>query len=155
EGAVQSEPVARGTACGSGGFCTGAGACGVCLPGQKRCDEAGLSVCSEAGQWDKGAACPPTQAMCSADAKGNGVCCAVGEPAAGRERTCARASDGAVRCWGSDGGGRLTGAPSPVAGVAGATLIAHGEAHGCALLGDGSVRCWGRNDSGQLGDGTI
>lgn len=83
------------------------------------------------------------------------------EIAAGKNFTCARTSDGAVRCWGQNSFGQLGDGtfeperevPGLVKGIAGALEIAAGEAHACARLGDGSVRCWGLNDSGQLGNG--
>ncbi len=76
--------------------------------------------------------------------------------------TCARLTDGTVRCWGGDtfgqvGDGAVAAArPRPVtvvdlSGVAGLTA---GAGHTCAVLTDGTARCWGRNEFGELGDGT-
>ncbi len=81
---------------------------------------------------------------------------------AGRAHTCALASGGAARCWGSNsngqlGNGDLVGqlAPTGVAGLsAGAQAIASGTNHSCAVNAGGAAQCWGQNSSGQLGDGT-
>jgi alpha-tubulin suppressor-like RCC1 family protein len=75
--------------------------------------------------------------------------------------SCARHTDGVVRCVGSHDsigtGPRELGAtynPAPVIGVANAIELDVGESHSCAALADGTSRCWGHNDRGQLGDGT-
>ncbi|MBI5515244.1 MAG: chromosome condensation regulator RCC1 [Deltaproteobacteria bacterium] len=75
--------------------------------------------------------------------------------------TCARLSDGTVRCWGHGDYGQLGDgmtldrlAPVPVTGLSGVTEISAGESHTCVRLGDYSIRCWGLNFHGQLGDGT-
>ena len=80
--------------------------------------------------------------------------------AAGVAHSCARVSDGTVRCWGSNasgqlGNGTLVSSTLPVVatGVAGATQITAGERFTCAVVA-GRVNCWGLNASGQLGDGT-
>lgn len=87
------------------------------------------------------------------------------------EHTCARLSDGGVKCWGR--GGRLglgdpwtrgddpieMGDNLPVLDLgAGLTATAIGSATGpftCAVLNDGSLKCWGLNDKGQLGLGDV
>ncbi|HEU4412863.1 MAG TPA: hypothetical protein VFS43_46915 [Polyangiaceae bacterium] len=92
--------------------------------------------------------------------------------ALGAWHSCARLSDGDVRCWGHNDFGQLgngmiateppLGALTPVAvlqspggpPLTGALALALGSAHSCALLGGGDVRCWGYNSSGQLGNGT-
>ncbi|MFP5363580.1 MAG: hypothetical protein ACLGI5_12725 [Thermoleophilia bacterium] len=88
--------------------------------------------------------------------------------AAGDFHNCAILDDGAVRCWGYGGNGRLgyagtdsigddetPGSVGPVALGPGRTAraITAGDHHSCALLDDGSVRCWGQSESGQLGYG--
>jgi alpha-tubulin suppressor-like RCC1 family protein len=78
--------------------------------------------------------------------------------------TCAVLTDGALRCWGSNGSGQLGDGSRrtrtrPVAVTvlpAGAVVsaVALGERHTCALAG-GAVYCWGANDSAQLGIGAL
>ena len=88
---------------------------------------------------------------------------------AGTVHTCALLNDGAVRCWGFGGDGRLgyanTGAigddepPGSVGPVElgdgrTAKAITAGRAHTCAVLDGGMVRCWGFGFDGRLGYGT-
>src|SRR6266513_2879410 len=90
----------------------------------------------------------------------NGVAAVAG----GGFHTCARFSDGRLRCWGRNSEGQL-GDPAftdwasptsvPVAGITTATGVTGGGYHTCAVLQNGTVRCWGQNDYGQLGDGSI
>lgn len=81
--------------------------------------------------------------------------------------TCARKSDGKVRCWGDNGAGQLGDGisfdagprparlvPQDVAGVGDAIELATGLSHACAIRRAGTVTCWGINLFGQLGDGT-
>jgi len=82
--------------------------------------------------------------------------------AAGYEHTCARLSNGTVRCWGRNTFGQLghnigfrRAIPTPVANLSEpATSLAAGQSHTCALVNNGTVYCWGRNNWGQLGNGT-
>ena len=83
------------------------------------------------------------------------------EIAAGQNHSCARLTDGSVKCWGSNAYGLLgdnttTDRHTPVAvqGISNATAITAGDFHNCARLTDGSVKCWGYNGLGQLGDNT-
>ena len=69
--------------------------------------------------------------------------------APGRNKVCARLTNGKIDCW---GGG--SNAVSEVAGITGATALASGTKHFCAIAGT-SVTCWGDNASGQLGNGSI
>jgi alpha-tubulin suppressor-like RCC1 family protein len=69
--------------------------------------------------------------------------------AAGEVFSCARLSDGSVRCW-----GRGDAKPKPVPELTKATSISVGSELACAVLADGSARCWGMAERGQLGDGT-
>lgn len=83
--------------------------------------------------------------------------------AVGSAHSCARVSDGSVRCWGQNLDGQLgdgtttqQAAPVLVQGLAGVnvTAVVAGGGHTCARSGDGAMRCWGDNGAGQLGDGT-
>jgi alpha-tubulin suppressor-like RCC1 family protein len=87
----------------------------------------------------------------------------------GGAHTCARLTDGSLRCWGRNSSGQLGDGtltrrlvPAKVRASAasfltGVSFVTAGEAHTCAFLGTGSavrVRCWGANASGQLGMNT-
>ncbi len=84
----------------------------------------------------------------------------------GYSHSCAIVDNGSVRCWGSNGFGRLgypglsmvgdNEDPASVGAVdlgpgRTATAISAGATSTCAVLDDASVRCWGQNDDGELG----
>jgi alpha-tubulin suppressor-like RCC1 family protein len=86
----------------------------------------------------------------------------------GYRHTCARKSDGTVRCWGrnslaqlgdgvpldaGDGGRPDITRAQLVPGLSGVTAVAAGDNHTCARKSDGAVACWGYNYYGQLGNG--
>ena len=90
--------------------------------------------------------------------------------AAGYRHTCARLDNGAVKCWGRNGLGRLglgdtenrgdgsgeMGDSLPAVNLGTgrtASAIAGGDGHTCALLDNATVKCWGNGASGQLGLG--
>ncbi len=79
---------------------------------------------------------------------------------AGLQSTCAIRSDGAVLCWGYNGGALLGGSTSsghPIVTVRGLSNIATlgvGLGNQCAAVDEGTPYCWGTNELGQLGDGT-
>lgn len=94
--------------------------------------------------------------------------------AAGRF-TCARLSNGTVRCWGFNLRGQLgdgmeshgttcrattaeqgdcSETPVEVSGITDATALSAGGQHACVLRASGEAWCWGYNDTRQLGDGT-
>ncbi len=60
------------------------------------------------------------------------------------QSTCARQSDGIVRCDGVDSGGGET-EPPPIA----LDAFDLGSYHGCGLRPDGDLECWGSDDEGQ------
>jgi len=82
---------------------------------------------------------------------------------AGTGFTCARKSDGTVRCWGLNGSGQLGDgtftnprfSPVSVIGLNDATRIVAGATHACAVRGNGAMACWGNNNQGQLGTGNL
>ncbi|MEZ4312289.1 MAG: hypothetical protein R3F14_30030 [Polyangiaceae bacterium] len=102
---------------------------------------------------------------CGASCDGAGACRTVESVTAGYLHTCARLSDGALKCWGGAGSLQyLLGSEVPSGGVvtvagidgllAASTDVSAGETHSCAVLSNGAVRCWGAGATGQLGDGT-
>lgn len=75
--------------------------------------------------------------------------------------TCARLSDGTLRCWGEGANGQLgdgtvlvQSTPVSVSGMSTATQVSSGTSHSCARLSDSTIKCWGLNRDGQIGDGT-
>ena len=61
---------------------------------------------------------------------------------------CAVASDGSVKCWGSN----LISAP--IKDTLPAMEVGAGMEHNCVVNNDQTVSCWGANLSGQLGNGS-
>lgn len=81
---------------------------------------------------------------------------------AGESHTCARMSDGAVKCFGINGYGQLGNAtnsglgtpnPTPTVVELGGTAagLSAGAYHTCVLMSDAAVKCFGRNRYGELG----
>jgi alpha-tubulin suppressor-like RCC1 family protein len=75
--------------------------------------------------------------------------------------SCARLSDGSLKCWGEGANGQLGDGtdlrqttPVTVSGLTTATQVSTGISHSCARLSDSTVKCWGGNFYGALGDGT-
>ncbi len=81
---------------------------------------------------------------------------------AGNVHTCALASGGGVKCWGSNANRQLGDGTTTqrltavdVNGLtSGMAAVTAGNSHTCALSSVGGVKCWGFNGGGQLGDGT-
>ncbi|MBX3209643.1 MAG: hypothetical protein KF764_31710 [Labilithrix sp.] len=83
--------------------------------------------------------------------------------AVGDEITCARMTDGTVRCCGAAAKGRLGAAQTepfsaflrPVSSFTGhAVQVATSHRAVCALVQGGTVQCWGSNARGELGTGS-
>lgn len=80
---------------------------------------------------------------------------------AGGNHTCAIVTGGGLKCWGSNGSGKLGDntmtdrkTATKVSGlVSGVSAVGCGDIHTCAMLATGEVRCWGGNTLGQLGTG--
>ncbi len=90
----------------------------------------------------------------------NGLTSGVAAITAGSAHSCARTTEGAIRCWGYNSSGQLGDgstaqrtSPVDVAGLtSGVLAVQAGSAFTCALVSGGGVKCWGNNYSGQLGD---
>jgi alpha-tubulin suppressor-like RCC1 family protein len=81
--------------------------------------------------------------------------------AAGSESTCVITISGGVKCWGSNGAGRLGDGtnedrqffPVDVVGLSsGVVDISIYDEFACAVTSAGGVKCWGSNIYGNLGD---
>jgi alpha-tubulin suppressor-like RCC1 family protein len=76
----------------------------------------------------------------------------------GQRHSCARRSDGSIRCWGYNGEGQIgdnsdVNQPAPATvGITNAIELWAGANHTCALRSDLRLYCWGQNGSGRLGD---
>lgn len=141
-----------GTGGGTGGT-AGSGGGGACSPNATKCEGDAQQTCGTDGTWGEAQAC-------DIGCDGAGVACVVPvQLVAGTDHSCARMSDGTVRCWGSDEFGQLGNGPSgssavPIAvpGLSGVTSIASSRSTICATLGDKTVRCWGVNNSKSVID---
>lgn len=145
--------------CASGALCNAtAAACDApaCAVGDARCDATAKSV--ERCRGDRAAF--ELDAKCDVGCAG-GKCLLITKIAAnGGFSTCARTSDGLLRCWGANSFGQLgsgstfpSSRPQLVSGLA-AVVDVDISFHACAALATGTVSCWGNNADGQLGDGT-
>ena len=82
---------------------------------------------------------------------------------AGALHTCAVTAAGAVKCWGRNDFGEVTGTgtgeirtmPVEVAGLSsGMRAVSAGGNFSCAVTSAGGAKCWGDNRVGYLGDGS-
>src|SRR5262245_50990996 len=80
----------------------------------------------------------------------------------GAFHSCARLSDGTLRCWGQNTLGQLgdgtrndSSNPVGVVGVSGASSVSAGGYHTCAGFPNGTLQCWGRNEYQQLGNPSV
>ncbi len=90
--------------------------------------------------------------------------------AAGHQHTCAKLTDGTLKCWGENGLGQLglgdttdrgdaaiemgDNLPTVDLGTGRSPLsLSIGFSHTCARLDEGTLKCWGGNTFGQLGKG--
>ena len=139
--------------------CEAAGFCGDGIISAYRgeeCDQTnfGEQTCRSLRHWGGTPVC-------------NGACQITGclnivQIASGPNHSCARISDGTVRCWGSNqfgqlGDGTTTNSTTPVtvSGLADVISVSVGADATCAAVAtSGALHCWGHNDVGQLGDGT-
>jgi alpha-tubulin suppressor-like RCC1 family protein len=121
-----------------------------CAPSATKCQGDAQQTCGSDGTWGAAVAC---EIGCD----GAGSACVVPVQMAAGFSTCARLSDGTVRCWGSDdlgelgngpGGGSIR--PSEVPGLSDVTDISSNLSNTCALLGDKTARCWGSNSYRQI-----
>ena len=91
-----------------------------------------------------------------------GLTSSVAAVTAGSRHTCALTTAGGLKCWGSNGGGRLGDGttmdrttPVDVVGLtSGVAAFSAGSSYTCAMTTAGGLKCWGFNGSGRLGDGT-
>lgn len=89
-----------------------------------------------------------------------GLLAGISQIDAGAQHTCARASSGALQCWGDNRFGQLAVdvtterlVPTQVVGLdTGIRSIAVGNYHACSLSDAGQVKCWGANTALQLGN---
>jgi len=111
---------------------------------------------------------------CISTGAGTNSCLTVTQITTGDAFTCARMSNGTLRCWGFNQFGQLgnNGLPGPTPPgpnqFASPQLVrdsnamplknvnsaSGGSFFTCSVLSGGQVVCWGANDSGALGDGT-
>jgi alpha-tubulin suppressor-like RCC1 family protein len=115
----------------------------ACPGGRSLCGDQCVSFESREHCGSCGSSC---DVACSADHQ----CVTVSQVVTGYDFSCARMSDGTVRCWGGNLQGQLgigtwTGVsePTQVPGLSGVVSLSAWGLNACAVLQDGTVRCWG------------
>jgi alpha-tubulin suppressor-like RCC1 family protein len=100
----------------------------------------------------------------SAPAAATGLPNRVVQVVGGYSHSCARTSDAALWCWGSNRKGQVGDGTTNTPKTTPAQVTALGSSvedvstgflHTCALKSDGTLWCWGCTDSAQLGDGVV
>jgi len=82
--------------------------------------------------------------------------------ATGSFHSCARLTNGGVRCWGYNEYGQVGDgteefvrpSPTPVVGISTAIGLAVGGEMACVVLAKGTVQCWGASEYASIGNGT-
>ena len=129
--------------------------------GQARCW--GMNSFGQLGTGNTtGSALPKTVRSVSGDA----ALTSVAQIITGERHTCARRTNGQVRCWGENGDAQLgdgttTDSPLPrtvldvdgIGALTGVAQIAGVSDHTCARLTNTQAVCWGDDASGKLGNG--
>ncbi len=130
--------------------------------GQVRCW--GMNSFGQLGTGNTtGSALPKTVRSVSGDA----ALTSAAQITTGERHSCARRTNGQVRCWGENGDAQLgdgttTDSSLPrtvidvdgVGALTGVAQIAGTNDHMCARLTNGQARCWGTDDHGERGDGS-
>ncbi|HEU4404299.1 MAG TPA: hypothetical protein VFS43_03270 [Polyangiaceae bacterium] len=146
-GGAGGEGGAPGMGSGGGGGIVPVPPGGDCNPNATKCEGDAQQTCGPGGTWGEAVGC---EIACD----GAGKACVVPvQLAAGQVHTCARMSDGTVRCWGSNGSGQLGSGggdsvlPVVVPDLASVASMTAGMYSSCATLADETARCWGVDPS--------
>lgn len=163
----QSGAGAAGSGGASGGTAGSSGTAGG--SGSGTAGSAGASgVAGSAGGCSVGRCTGPMYEACSDGAYQAAESCAIAcQPTgcvtvvgltSGGAHSCARLSDGSVRCWGDNTHGQSGDGFAPQLtprdlGLSDVVEVVAGADHTCARTKPGAVLCWGRNHRGQIGNG--
>jgi alpha-tubulin suppressor-like RCC1 family protein len=124
---------------------------GECLPAVTRCTFEAIETCESDGHWGAPKTC---EVACDA----TGIACV--QPLqiiSTSYSTCARMSDGTVRCWGQgflgtlgSGSSEDAAKPREISGLHNVERLFSNDDTICALLSDKRPVCWGRNSSNLI-----
>ncbi len=124
---------------------------GECVPAATRCTFEAVEACESDGHWGAPKTC---EVACDA----NGIACV--QPLqiiSTSYSTCARMSDGTVRCWGQgflgtlgSGSSEDAAKPREISGLHNVERLFSNDDTICALLSDKRPVCWGRNSSNLI-----